>query len=95
MTSNPLARELLLAAAAAGAGIVFGRWYFALLRRTVSLYGTGGGNLAPSALTLGRLACAVVFLGLAARVGALALLGAFGGFLLARELAVRVSRRAE
>ena len=52
--------------------------------RSLSLR-TGRGWLAPVALTLGRTGAAVVFLALAARLGAASLLAAFLGFLLARS----------
>jgi len=76
------------------AGLTLGLGYFALLRRTVRLYGSGHRHLAPVALTVVRLAGAAVFLALAARLGALSLLAAFLGFLVARTVAVRRSQRA-
>jgi N-ATPase, AtpR subunit len=92
-----LAPELAIIAAFAAAGLVFGRLYFAVLRRTVERLGTrtgsGLGRLAPAALTLARIAGATLFLGLAARFGALPLLAAFFGFLVARSLALRATRR--
>lgn len=83
------------AALAAGwmlGGLVFGLAYFAALHRTVDIFGGGQGHLLPTALTLCRLAAAILFLGLAARFGALPLLTAFLGFLLARALALRAVR---
>ena len=82
-----------LAFAAALAGLVFGIVHFALLRRAVDLCSVARGRLAAAALTLGRIAAAIVFFGLAARLGALPLLSAFLGFLLARALALRAARR--
>jgi hypothetical protein len=82
-----------LACAAALGGLVFGLMHFAALRRTVDLYSHGRSRLAAVALTLGRIAGAILFFGLAARVGSLPLLSAFLGFLLARTLAVRAARR--
>jgi phosphotransferase system glucose/maltose/N-acetylglucosamine-specific IIC component len=75
------------------AGVVFGIGYFAALRRTVKLYGTRH-FAAPTALTLGRLLGAALFLGFAVRFGALPLLAAFLGFLLVRALTMRAMRRA-
>lgn len=92
------ASAFALAAAFAVAGLGFGGAYFAALRRTAELLaasGAGSGaRLLPAALTLGRLAVAIVFLGCAARVGALPLLTALAGFLAARALALRAVRRA-
>ena len=87
MTDTPLA-----ALVAVTAGLAFGFAYFAVLRRTTDLYGAGGGRLVPAALTLGRVAGAMLFLGFAARLGALPLMAVFGGFLLARSLALRAVR---
>ena len=79
--------------AAACAGLVVGLVHFAALWRSTELYSAGRGQLAAGALTLGRIAGTIVFLGLAARFGALPLLSSFLGFLLARMLALRVARR--
>jgi hypothetical protein len=92
MTDAPLARSLALALVAVTAGLAFGLAYFAVLRRTIDLYGAGGGRIVPAALTLGRVAGAILFLGFAARLGALPLMTVFGGFLLARSLALRAVR---
>ena len=92
MTDAALAHSLALALVAATAGLAFGLAYFAVLRRTSDLYGTGGSRLVPAALTLGRVAGAMLFFGFAARLGALPLLAVFGGFLLARLLALRAVR---
>jgi len=83
---------LALASAWAVAGFGFGLGYFAAVRRTVGFYGAGGRALVPLALTLGRIAGAIVMFGCAARFGALPLLAAFVGFLLARTLALRAAR---
>ncbi len=77
------------AAAMALAGFVFGLVYFAALERTALLLVSGRGWLGPLAFTLGRMAAAVIFLGLAAKFGALTLAAAFIGFLLARSFALR------
>jgi hypothetical protein len=74
------------------AGLAFGLVYFVVLRRTVYLNAAGYGRLVPTVLTLGRLVAAILFLGVAARVGALPLLSSFMGFLLARALALREVR---
>jgi hypothetical protein len=75
-------------------GLAFGLAYFAVLRRTVDLHSAGHGRFAPTILTLGRLVAAILFLGVAARVGTLPLLSSFIGFLLARALALRAVRGA-
>jgi hypothetical protein len=93
MTGTAFMSALALASACAAAGFVFGLAYFAALRRTTHLFSSGGGYVVPVALTVGRFAGAVVLFGLAARLGALPLLAAFLGFLLARTVAVRASRR--
>ena len=91
MTSLSLASAVATGSGGAAAGLLLGWVHFAALRRTVELYGAGH-RLAPSALTLGRLAGAIVFFGLGARLGPLPLLSAFLGFLLARGLALRAAR---
>jgi hypothetical protein len=82
-----------LAAAWTAGGLAFGLVYFAALRRTVDIYGVGQGRLVPAALTVGRFVAAIVFLGFSVRFGALPLLAAFLGFLMARLAALRTSRR--
>ena len=79
--------------AGALAGLVVGLLHFAALWRSTELYSAGRGQLAARALTLGRIAGTIVFLGLAARLGALLLLSSFLGFLLARMLTLCVARR--
>jgi hypothetical protein len=93
MTGVSLAFTAALGLGGAVAGLVFGLVHFAALRRTVELYSAGRVRLAAAALTLGRITAAIVFFGLAARLGALPLLSAFLGFLLARMLALRAPRR--
>jgi hypothetical protein len=83
--------ELAITTALSGFG--FGLLYFAALERTVSLFAAGCGWLSPLAFTLGRIAAAGIFLGLAAKFGAVSLLAAFAGFLLARAVALRAARR--
>ena len=82
-----------LASAAALVGLVVGLVYFAVLRRTVELYTKGRSGFTVIAPTLGRIAGAIAFFGLTARLGALPLLSSFLGFLSARMLALRVARR--
>ena len=81
------------AAAFVAAGLAFGRIYFAVLRRSVELYAAGNGRLVPLALTVARIAGAIVFLGFAVHFGALPLLATFGGFLIARAWSLRAARR--
>lgn len=83
-----------LAAAMAAAGFVFGLAYFAALRQSVAALAAGADWWRPAALTLGRIAAALVFLVLAAKLGAAALLAALAGFLAARAAALRAARRA-
>lgn len=75
-------------------GLVFGGLYFMVLGRTVALLVAGGNWLGATALTLGRIAAAVVALTVAAKFGAFPLLAAFAGFLFARMIAVRIAKRA-
>jgi F1-F0 ATPase (N-ATPase) AtpR subunit len=74
-------------------GFLFGLGYFIALRRTVDVLVGGQRRLLAVALTLGRVAAAILLLGVAARFGALPLLTAFLGILLARTLALRAARR--
>ena len=80
------------AAAALLAGFAFGLAYFITLRRTVDLFAAGRGRLMPAVLTVGRLGASILFLAIAAKSGALPLLGGFMGFLLARAAALRALR---
>ena len=82
-----------LAFAAGLVGLGVGLVHFAALWRSIELYSAGRGQLAAAALTLGRIAGTIVFLGLAARLGALPLLSSFFGFLLARTLALHAARK--
>jgi N-ATPase, AtpR subunit len=93
MMAATAAPSLLVTAAFAVGGLAFGVVYFAALRRTADLYAVGQRRLVPAALTLGRLAAAILFLGFAARTGALPLLAGFLGFLVARGLALRTVQR--
>ena len=88
-SSAALAAEMIIS------GFAFGLLYFATLKRAAALFASGSSWMGPLGLTLGRIAAAVIFLSLAARLGAAALLAASLGFLLARTLAVRAERRAD
>jgi len=91
MTGVEFASAAALAAGGAAGGLVFGFMYFAALRRAVDFFGAGR-RLAPATLTLGRLAGAIAFFALVAQLGALPLLSAFLGFLLARMITLRTVR---
>ncbi len=94
MTHDTLASTGALAASMAVAGIMLGLVYFACLRRTVALFAGGGGWVGLAALTLARLGAAGVVLAFTARFGAMALMAAFLGFLVARTIALRRAQRA-
>jgi len=83
-----------LAIMMASAGFAFGLAYFAALKRTVTVFAGGRGWRAPLALTLARIGAAIVFLGIAAKLGAVSLLAAFIGFVLARSIALRLAQRS-
>lgn len=93
--SGPALSGFGLADLAGAAGFAFGLAYFALLGRNVALFLGGGGLAAATGLTLARLAAAVAVFALAARLGALPLLAALFGFLLARFVALGAGRRAD
>lgn len=93
MTTVALCAGIALTAAFIAAGLVVGWAYFAALRRTVDLYATGRRPPVQVALTLARIGGVTAFLGAAVRFGALPLLAAFLGFLVARSLALRAVRR--
>jgi N-ATPase, AtpR subunit len=76
------------------AGFGLGLAYFATLRRTVVIFASGRGWLGLLGLTLGRIAAAVLFLAVAAKLGAATLIAALGGLLLARTIAVRAANRS-
>jgi hypothetical protein len=88
MTLGAISSNATLALAMASAGFIFGRVYFAALRRTAVEIVTGSGWMFVVALTLGRYGAAIIFLGLAAQFGAIPLLSAFLGFLAARRVAL-------
>jgi hypothetical protein len=70
-------------------GALLGAGYFAALRSNVERYLFGRSIGAAVALHCGRLLFAGVAFALIAHAGGVALLGALGGFLLARTLALR------
>jgi hypothetical protein len=84
---------LVLVASWTAGGLVSGTAYFVALRKTVDLLSAAEGRLRWAALTLGRLVGMTLFLAVAARFGALPLLSAFLGVLVARGFALRRSRR--
>ena len=77
----------------ATAGLVLGMAYFASLRRVVQFVVVCRAWSPYVLLGLARIAAAALFFTFAARWGVPALLAAFAGFLAARQLAVRSSRR--
>ena len=85
---------IALALPMALSGFAFGLVYFAALERSVILFASNRDWLGPLALTFARVAAAVLFLGLAAKLGALFLLAAFLGFFLSRFVSLRGARRA-
>lgn len=94
MSDTALAAVAPLALMMACAGLAFGLVYFAALCRTSILLATGRGWTALLAFTVARIGAAVIFLALAAKLGAAPLLAAFAGFLAARAIAIRVVRRS-
>lgn len=92
MTYEAFALTAGIAFSMAFVGFAFGLAYFAALRQTAALFASGSGWLAPSALTVGRIGAITLVLTAAAKLGALPLLAAFLGFLLARAVALRLVR---
>lgn len=84
---------LAVSAAVGCAGLGVGLVYFALLRKSALLLVAPDGRAWGLALTAGRMAAAVLLLWLAARLGALPLLAALGGFLVARTIQLRRYRQ--
>ena len=82
----------LLAAALAGFG--FGLAYFTMVRKTAALLAARCGWRKPLMLFLGRMAAAIVFLVVMAKLGAPVLIAAFLGFLLARHMQLDSVKRA-
>ncbi|AZG78846.1 hypothetical protein IYX23_01095 [Methylocystis sp. L43] len=81
-----------LALAMACAGFVFGRVYFAALRRTAVGIAAGNRWMFLLAFTLGRYGAAIILLGLSAQLGAIPLLSMFLGFLAARGVALHSAK---
>jgi len=94
MNATEVASLLVLASSAALIGLACGLAYFHALRKTIDLFTAGRGWLWPLGLTLARILAAIVVLTLLARLGALALLAGFAGFLLAKMIATRSGHRA-
>jgi hypothetical protein len=74
-------------------GLAWGFAYFAALRRAIGLLVSGRGWLLVSALTGARFAAIAILFTLAARLGALPLLGSLLGFFLAQKIALRAAWR--
>ena len=83
-----------LAFGAAFLGVNFGLVYFQALLRTAELFAGDRGWLVPAGLTLARVVGAILFLAFVVQLGAIALLAAFLGFLLARMIALHSAGRA-
>ena len=95
-----------LAALSVAAGFVFGYGYFLALRRSIDYQSARGAGLHSLLWALARIAAATLFFAVLARwsaaaIGetarqwtAAALLAAFAGFIVARQLALRSARRA-
>jgi len=79
----------LSAAVFAVAGIIVGILYFALLYRSVRLYASSAGLARVAPLHLLRGALAVSFFWIVAQQGAVPLLAALAGFLIARTVVQR------
>jgi hypothetical protein len=90
----PVFSSSITAAVTFFAGLAFGFGYFAVLRRTIDLYVLGRGRVVPAILALGRFAATILLFAATATSGALPLLAGFMGFLLARAVALRATRRA-
>jgi len=82
----------ITAVIAAISGLGFGTAFFAMMRRTAGLFAAGS-RWTGFGLTVARIGAAIVGFGVAARFGALPLLAAFAGFLIARTLALRAARK--
>lgn len=76
------------------AGTAVGLIYFAALRRSVTALVDNGGWLTPAILTIVRLVGIAIVFGFAAKLGAMPLLAAFIGFLIARAISLRWTPRA-
>jgi hypothetical protein len=95
MSPHSFNRSLALAATLAGLGVLVGRCYFQMLRRSVARYASGRSTrVQDAALALARILCASLLFVAAARLGAVPLLAAFLGFLAARSWALHAARKA-
>ena len=88
MNYDALGSISVLAFGAAFLGLNLGLVYFRALLRTAELLAGDRGWLVPAGLTLARVVGAILVLAFMARLGAIALLAAFLGFLLARKIAL-------
>jgi len=94
MTPASLTNMTLEATAAALAGLLLGLIYFAALRHTVRAFMTRRGWFVPISLTVARVVGTGVTLAAAAHFGAMQLLAAFLGFLIARGISIGAQRRS-
>jgi F1F0 ATPase subunit 2 len=92
MNPHTLGVVLLRAVLPGGAGLLLGLAYFEALERTVTALTGGNGWFLAVPLTLVRIAAIALALATAARYGAMPLIAAFAGFLLARVIALRLAR---
>jgi F1F0 ATPase subunit 2 len=92
MTHETLITNSSLAMTMVVIGFAFGLAYFAALWKTVALFAAGRGWFVLIALTLGRIGVAIIFLALAAKLGVVALLATFIGFLIARPVPLGAGR---
>ncbi len=89
MTSTAVAQIGLFATLGLGIGLV----HFLALRLNTMLYAAGGAGGRAIALHIGRMLLTLALFTWMAWLGALALLAAFGGFLVARPLVLLAYRR--
>jgi hypothetical protein len=95
MIPNPFLDALMAGVPAATVGALGGWAYFRMLRLTVESFVEGRGWRRAVLLSLGRLSGVGAMLWIAAQFGAVPLLAAFAGFLLARRFALAAARKAE
>jgi N-ATPase, AtpR subunit len=88
-----IAHAAVTAAVFAVLGIALGTAYFASLRRGLRIPAAGHAGLQYLSWAAARIAAAGLFFAFAVRWGLPAILAAFAGFLLARQVAVRAARR--
>lgn len=86
--------SIVLALFAAIVGFGLGRAYFTAVRLTANMFAAGDRTGLPIALTAGRFVAALLIFGTVAILGgAVHLLAAFAGFLVARFVALRAAQR--